>query len=369
MDFKFLIRTTIFFSCITANYALADVNKFIQEKQNSIATIEYWTPVRLKHAKELTLPLVDANTIKTVIPKQMLEQQKNSKPQSKEPLEPTVEVAPNLHPIFQYTTQSQTNSKLRNKGKSNNPFSSSRAVPTSADLEFPYRTVGKLFFTIPSQGDFFCSASVIDLRIILTAGHCVHSGDSLGFFTNFLFIPSFHYGLAPFFSWTSSFAIVTDDWANGGGFVPNVSDFAVLEINDQLISGASRKIGQITGTLGFQTQSLTDNHVHILGYPANLDNGERMHQVIAGNGPIVTPNNVIYGSDMLGGSDGGPWIQNFGVPSVGQTGGLNSAFNKVVGVTSWGLSEDRLAEGSSIPDANFTSIISAICAHQPGNCA
>lgn len=369
MDFKFLINVIIFFSFISSNNVLADVNKFVQEKQNSMATIKYWTPERLKNAKELSLPSVDINKIKTITTKKFLAQQNNNKPQSKDALAPTVELVPNMQPIFQYPHPSQANVKLRNQGTSNNPFSSSRAVPLNADMSFPYRTVGKLFFTIPSQGDFFCTAAVIDLRVVLTAGHCLHSGDSFGFFTNFLFIPAFRDGLNPFLSWTSSFAIVTNNWANGGGFVPNDSDFGVLEMNDQVISGTSTKIAQVTGALGFQTQSLTNNHVHILGYPNNLDNSGKMHQVTAGNGPIITPNNVIYGSDMLGGSDGGPWIQNFGVPSVGQTGGLNPAFNKVVGVTSWGLSDDRLAEGSSIPNNNFTNIISAICAHQAGNCA
>ena len=72
-------------------------------------------------------------------------------------------------------------------------FSSSRLIPIDARLTYPYLAAGKLFFTIPGQGDFICSGAVLRPRIVLTAGHCVHSGSNgaNGFFTNFQFIPAY----------------------------------------------------------------------------------------------------------------------------------------------------------------------------------
>jgi hypothetical protein len=94
-----------------------------------------------------------------------------------------------------------------------------------------------------------------------------------------------------------------------------------------------------------------------------------MHQVTAQSALAVAPNNAEYGSDMASGVGGGPWIQNFGVLSVGQTGGTNPGHNYVVGVTSYGyVGTTYLANGSSILDANFSQIYKYMCILQAGNC-
>ncbi|MFQ6017547.1 MAG: trypsin-like serine protease, partial [Kiloniellaceae bacterium] len=50
--------------------------------------------------------------------------------------------------------------------------------------KYPWRTIGKLFFTTPG-GNAFCSASVISPNNnIVTAAHCCHAGPGGGFFTN-----------------------------------------------------------------------------------------------------------------------------------------------------------------------------------------
>jgi len=79
--------------------------------------------------------------------------------------------------------------------------------------------------------------------------------------------------------------------------------------------------------------------------------------------------NVEYGSDMRGGSSGGPWVQNFGVLASGQSGGVNSGTNRVIGVTSYGYtSTDPLVQGSSIPDLCFIDLLNLACTHRGGNC-
>jgi hypothetical protein len=65
---------------------------------------------------------------------------------------------------------------------------------------YPNEIVGQLFFTKPS-GSFVCSASVIRLSVIATAGHCVSDGNG-HFYNNWLFIPAYHAGVAPFGRWT-----------------------------------------------------------------------------------------------------------------------------------------------------------------------
>jgi len=73
--------------------------------------------------------------------------------------------------------------------------------------------------------------------------------------------------------------------------------------------------------------------------------------------------------DMRGGSSGGPWVQNFGSLADGQTGGLNAALNRVVGVTSYGYTSfDPKAQGAAIFDSRFTTILNTMCSHKGGNC-
>jgi hypothetical protein len=143
----------------------------------------------------------------------------------------------------------------------------------------------------------------------------------------------------------------------------------MLEIADQTVNGAATKIQNVVGSLGFLTQSTIPNHATILGYPGAFDSGQLMHQVLAESAQAVAPNNAEYGSDMGLGAGGGPWIQNFGSASVGQTGGTNPTRSRVVGVTSYGYNDTTsLGNGSAIFDSNFLSLYNFICAHQTGNC-
>ncbi|MET0167500.1 MAG: trypsin-like serine protease [Vicinamibacterales bacterium] len=259
-----------------------------------------------------------------------------------------------------------------NVGTAGALFSSSRLIPLNADRQFPYKTAGKLFFSLPG-GTASCSAAVLSFRLILTAGHCVHSGNGAqsGFFSNWLFIPAYRNGVAPFGKWAASAVITTADWGYGGGIVPNPADYALLELKDQSINGQLHRIGEVTGFLGSQTLSLFPNHVHMLGYSSRLDAGKKIHQVTAQSFLQDLTNNVVfYGTDMAEGSSGGPWIQNFGVNAVGAPVGLNPGRNRVVGVTSFGLiGNPDLKAASSILDARFTDIRTSICIHKAGNCS
>ncbi|NES20402.1 MAG: hypothetical protein F6K41_16085, partial [Symploca sp. SIO3E6] len=141
------------------------------------------------------------------------------------------------------------------------------------------------------------------------------------------------------------------------------------EVNDQFVNGSNRRIGDITGYLGYQTQRLIPNHATLLGYPVNLDNGQKMHQVTAESFQTNGSGTVIYGSDMRGGSSGGPWVQNFGTAALGQTNGLEQGQNRVIGVTSYGpVAIGPLIQGSSTLNSSFISILNTACARRVGNC-
>ncbi|MEH2466488.1 trypsin-like serine peptidase [Nostoc sp.] len=326
-----------------------------------------WSPDQMKEAKPLFLPRSDKGVV-TLATSQV---KGHSRASSGAP--PTVQVAINEKPLFTPDHPQVQNDQIQPNsfGTKGARFTSSQLVPLSADLSYPYRASGKLFFTRPGVGDFLCSAAVIKPRLILTAGHCVHkgSGGNNGFFTNFLFVPAYRDGAAPYERWSWSHVITTNTWSTGGYSFPNAADYAILEVSDQSFNGVTSTIGSVVGYFGYKTLDLLPNHVTILGYPVNLDNGEKMHQVTAGSYGSGGSNTAIYGSDMTGGSSGGPWVQNFGVAAIGQVNGSDRGLNQIVGVTSYGnTSVEPLYEGSSILDDRFTSILDTACAWKSGNC-
>jgi V8-like Glu-specific endopeptidase len=243
-------------------------------------------------------------------------------------------------------------------------FTSHRLVPEEADLWYPYSTVGKVFFTIPGQsGTFYCSAAVLRLRIVITAGGCVHAGKaSPGFYDNFVFVPAYRDGDEPFSAWEWSYVIVSTTWSQGGGKLPNAADYALIEVEDQVYNGVLRKLGQVTGTLGYVTKKLKPNHATLLGYASNFDGGQQLHQVTAKDfkATSTATNTVEYGSDMRGGSQGGPLLQDFGD---------NAGLIKLIGILSYyPTSASSKTQGASIPDNRFTSLVTTVCNHRSGNC-
>ena len=114
-------------------------------RAEAAAVHEYWTPERRAAAKPVPPP----------------------KPPKKEetPKEPEAGPAPGRVPSSRPTGEGEAaRSQMLIGGQ-----------PVPSPTLYPYRTCGKLFF---SQGgsDFAGSASVVARNIILTAGHCVHSG-------------------------------------------------------------------------------------------------------------------------------------------------------------------------------------------------
>lgn len=335
----------------------------------TFATGQYWTAERLAAARPITPRTGYA-------PESMLQAQATGTPRSSAGRGPAAGVTASTQRLFTPSAASAfaeddvaTGVSPFNAGTLNAHFSSSRVSPPASQTTYPFRTVGKLFFSDAAGGNYVCSASVISYRVVVTAGHCVHSGagGAAGFYRNFLFVPAFRNGVAPFGTWNWAYVTVTAAWAGGGGVVPNAADYAMFEMADR--AAAPTRIGSVTGFLGWQTLSLATNHATMLGYPCNLDNCQQMHRVDAGSFRGTAPNNVEYGSDARGGSSGGPWVQNFGEASVGQTGGTNAGMNRVIAVTSYGyVSIDPKVQGASIPDNRWVQLWNNVCAHRVGNC-
>jgi V8-like Glu-specific endopeptidase len=339
----------------------------------------YWTPERFKAAKPMPMPQLKAGSD---IQKQAPSAPSSGQPASSDGQAPAQELMPAGQQLFAPSADTRMMGDEINQPQATGTFgahySSSRVFPLytdaaaqySADRAYPYRTVGKLFFTIDGQ-PYVCSGAVIQRRVVATAGHCVHSGTSEGFWDNWVFVPAFRDGAAPFNAWNWEVAATTNTWATGGGGVPNAADYAMIVFSDQALrpGGSPARIGDVTGWLGWQTLSLIPNHTSKLGYPCNLDRCQKMQVVYSGSFRASENNNVEYGSDAGGGSSGGPWVQNFEQVPVGGGTGLNTGLNRVVGVTSYGyISTDPKVQGASIPDNRWVAVLNAVCGFGPGNC-
>jgi len=202
-------------------------------------------------------------------------------------------------------------------------------VSTVVYLRFPYRTVGKVFFTKATGGNYVCSGSSVGGRLVLTAGHCVSDGAGR-FHTNWSFVPAYLNGSRPLDTWTAFQFWTFTNWHNRGQFCQDVG----FVITNRDASG--RKLSAVVGNLGFSwNKPRNKQHWDEFGYPAvGPWNGQKMVQTEAewarNDSPgCSNPPTVGTGSGQRPGSSGGPWVRvfypDFGGPN-NFANGLNSYF-------------------------------------------
>lgn len=268
-------------------------------------------------------------------------------------------------------------------GTNSHPFTTARAdlsIPTNK--AYPYGIAGKLFFKIGSS-TYICSASLIKRGIVVTAAHCVANWGNSQFYSGWQFIPGYSNGSAPFSKWTAASARVMTAYFNGtdGCAVAGVvcpDDVALITLSTKKYKGlANQYPGTYTGWYGYGWNgfgfvgSLTQ--ITQLGYPAGLDNAQYMERTDSyGYTDGSLSNNTVIGSNMDGGSSGGPWLVNFGIaPALtGETNGSAPNPLIVVGVTSWGYTSTAPKEQGAAPftDTNITVLVSAACGGTPAAC-
>ncbi|SJM91716.1 trypsin-like serine peptidase [Crenothrix polyspora] len=254
-------------------------------------------------------------------------------------------------------------------GSSKIYYTDSPVIPRQADVTFPYRAIGKLWFTKPDGLAGVCTGSVIKPGIVLTAGHCVHSGNGKedGWFKDFKFAPGYRNGpSARYGIWEGTDnSWVRTEWYEGGGKMPHRADYALIVFK---ANSAGKRIGDLTGVLNYKLSSMIGHHVTVLGYSNNLDKGKINHRV--DSNVATAPNNTgIFGSNMAGGSDGSPVILNFGTPATGDSLGWAKR-NFVVSVVSYGTPASQMKQGGSEFGNWFESlIIDYACKESPEACS
>jgi len=357
-------------SCIAVGSAQADVSISKDRELRTAASDKPWTSQRMRTAKPMMLQgnmrtLGEAREMDTVKSGPTIFED-GHRPKT----EPEAAAPGAILPLPK--SQEDGGFETRSKGSSGYPFTTSRVFPDASVQAWPYRLAGKLFMHDPrTNQDFVCTASIHSQRLVITAGHCLYNTTGNYFLTNFAFVPAYN-GTAtvqPFGVWNWAWATVTAAWANGSESFPHSADFGLIEMGDRVISGQVRQIGNYLGWFGWQTSALIGNHATTIGYPGNLDSGQRM---IISNSQVFNRNGVAgeIGTAMWKGLSGGPWIQDFGIQSTGQS-VTSTGPNRIIGISSYvpsaGNTPSQYA-GSSILNSAFISIRNLGCAHRVGNC-
>jgi V8-like Glu-specific endopeptidase len=244
-------------------------------------------------------------------------------------------------------------------GSTGAAFSQSRVFPNGAIKKFPFRAIGKLFAYDPVlDADFTCSAAVVERRLVATAGHCVFDFNrGRGYFLEDIeFVPAYDRGRARFGTWEIDRVWVAPSWLRGNGRLPNAADYALMSVRDQRVGGRKTSIGDVVGWLGWRAASEV-GHAALIGYPGNLDRGERMQVTHAEVFADVRPNSIEFGSAQSGGSSGGPIVEDLGQAARGQRDGGD---NRMVSIISFGVDEESTLGGSLLGD-EFNNLMKRAC--------
>ncbi len=170
---------------------------------------------------------------------------------------------------------------------------------------YPFRTIGKVFFT--SNGmNYVCSASVMGNNAVWTAGHCVYDPNTGTWHSNWVFVPAYSDGYAPYGQWYARELWALNGWIYNASFAYDIGS-AVLWANGNTIANT-------VGWLGWMANGPRGVYITSFGYPAAYPfNGQRMAwcQDYTWQDYSFSPPTNGMGCNMTGGSSGGPWLYQY----------------------------------------------------------
>ncbi|MEU9230932.1 trypsin-like serine peptidase [Streptomyces subrutilus] len=168
------------------------------------------------------------------------------------------------------------------------------------------KTSGRVFFTMGGRtascsGDSVTSANG---STVMTAGHCVKYQGA--WHTNWVFVPAYNNGSAPYGQWSATKTFATDQWAASEDMNMDVGLAVVAPLNGQTLS-------QVVGAQGILFNGGYNKRMYSFGFPAAAPyDGTKLVYCSGNSGKdfLLTKDHSL-GCNMTGGSSGGPWFQDF----------------------------------------------------------
>jgi hypothetical protein len=191
----------------------------------------------------------------------------------------------------------------------------------------PATTTGKVFFNDHLGGGWVCSASVVNSNgkdSVFTAGHCVYgtAGGELPagetWHSNWEFVPDYSYGYAPYGTWWACQLWTMTNYINSGD-LPDDMGAAVMCPNN------GTHIVSLLGGQGI-AWNYGNTYVYDFGYPAASPFNGQTLQYCDGNEFNAWSGTIGLLCNFTGGSSGGPWL-----------GWFNGTWGYVNGVNSFGV--------------------------------
>lgn len=199
----------------------------------------------------------------------------------------------------------------RATAKASKGGSTSTAASTEVPLPYP-SAYGKVFFTSNSGVNYVCSGSALvsaNESVVWTAGHCVNEGPG-AFYKNFLFVPAYRDGAAPYGKFAATELLTTSGWLSSGQWGVDLGA-AVVGTN---ASGLT--LSDAVAEVPIVFNAPRNQAYRLYGYPAAKKfSGQRLrvcNTAWAMDDSSASPATMGASCDMTGGSSGGPWVTTTG---------------------------------------------------------
>ncbi|MGW7519694.1 trypsin-like serine peptidase [Streptomyces sp. NPDC054796] len=168
------------------------------------------------------------------------------------------------------------------------------------------QTSGRVFFTYQGR-TASCSGNAVTSEndsTVITAGHCVKLDGA--WHTDWVFVPGYHDGQAPYGKWTAAETLTTPQWEASEDINYDVGAAVVAPLDGQ-------RLTDVVGAQGLAFNTGYNKDMYAFGFPAAAPyDGE---QLIYCSGTafrdFLLSDDHGLGCDMTGGSSGGPWFTEF----------------------------------------------------------